>query len=139
MAGSKSVSIQKLFIWIISVCFATVFFTVSTYAGDVVAINSKSAFNSAAIKGFDPVAYWVQGKPVKGDKALAVEWRGATWRFSSAKNRGLFKANPAKYAPQYGGYCAWAMAGRLISTLKPGIYTRANFTLTTILKCGRSG
>lgn len=60
--------------------------------------------------GYDVVAYFTQGQPVKGDKAFETNWKGATWRFSSAANLAKFRANPAAYAPQYGGYCAWAVA-----------------------------
>ncbi len=63
-----------------------------------------------AIDGTDPVAYFTDGRPVKGSPAFTAEWNGATWRFSSAANRDAFRADPARYAPQYGGYCAWAVA-----------------------------
>jgi len=63
-----------------------------------------------AIAGYDPVAYFTDGKPVEGSSRFTTEWRGATWRFASAEHRDLFVADPAKYAPQYGGYCAWAVA-----------------------------
>ena len=66
--------------------------------------------SSAAVGGYDPVAYFTEGKPVAGKSGIAHQWKGATWRFSSEKNRDLFKAEPAKYAPQYGGYCAWAVS-----------------------------
>lgn len=86
------------------------FWTAFAYAGDVAAVNDKGVFNKAAIKGYDPVAYWTQGEPVKGDKKISYEWRGATWQFSSQEHLELFKSEPEKYAPKYGGYCAWAMA-----------------------------
>jgi YHS domain-containing protein len=63
-----------------------------------------------AVGGYDPVAYFTDGKPVEGAKAFAHEYKGATWRFASAANLAAFKADPEKYAPQYGGYCAWAAA-----------------------------
>jgi YHS domain-containing protein len=66
--------------------------------------------NSSAVGGYDPVAYFAEGKPVEGKSSITHQWKGATWRFSSEKNRDLFKAEPAKYAPQYGGYCAWAVS-----------------------------
>ena len=66
--------------------------------------------SDVAAGGYDVVAYFTQGAPVKGDKAYSTTWKGATWQFSSASNLGKFKANPAAYAPQYGGYCAWAVA-----------------------------
>ena len=63
-----------------------------------------------AVGGYDPVAYFTDGKPVKGQADVTLEHQGVTWRFASAANRDAFKADPAKYAPQYGGYCAWAVA-----------------------------
>ncbi len=63
-----------------------------------------------AVDGSDVVAYFMQGAPVVGDPAITHEYMGATWRFSSAANRDLFAADPAAYAPQYGGYCAYAVS-----------------------------
>ena len=67
-------------------------------------------FSSLAVSGYDPVAYFTQGKPVKGRSDLEHEWQGATWRFADAANLAAFEADPEAYAPQYGGYCAWAVA-----------------------------
>ena len=67
-------------------------------------------FSSAAIKGYDPVAYFIQSKAVKGSAHYRYEYQGAEWRFSSENNLQLFKANPDKYIPQYNGYCAYAMS-----------------------------
>ncbi|MEM6488597.1 MAG: YHS domain-containing (seleno)protein [Pseudomonadota bacterium] len=63
-----------------------------------------------ALGGTDPVAYFTEGRPVPGDAAITADWAGATWRFSSAENRDRFLADPAAHAPQYGGWCAWAVA-----------------------------
>ena len=63
--------------------------------------------NEAAIGGTDPVAYFTAGKPVKGSDQYTTVYDEVTWKFSSAENRDKFKANPAKYAPQYGGFCAF--------------------------------
>lgn len=62
--------------------------------------------SSTAVGGYDPVAYFTEGKPVAGKSGITHSWKGVTWRFASEKNRDLFKADPTKYAPQYGGYCA---------------------------------
>lgn len=67
-------------------------------------------FSNTALQGHDPVAYFTEGKPVKGDEAFTTEYMGAEFRFASAVNRDAFLADPQAYAPQYGGYCAWAMA-----------------------------
>jgi YHS domain-containing protein len=65
---------------------------------------------SGAIKGYDPVAFFVESKAVKGVKEFTHEWKGATWHFATKKNKDLFVANPEMYAPQYGGYCAYGTA-----------------------------
>ena len=66
-------------------------------------------FSSLAVDGHDPVAYFTMGKPVEGSADYEYEWNGATWRFASQENLESFKADPGKFAPQYGGYCAWAV------------------------------
>lgn len=66
--------------------------------------------SSTAVDGYDPVAYFTDGKPVEGSSEFEAEYEGATWRFVSAANRDAFVADPSKYAPQYGGYCAWAVS-----------------------------
>ncbi|MEM9014808.1 MAG: YHS domain-containing (seleno)protein [Pseudomonadota bacterium] len=63
-----------------------------------------------AVDGYDVVAYFNEGEPVKGNAAFEREHKGAIWRFSSQANLDAFSSNPAAYAPQYGGYCAWAAA-----------------------------
>jgi YHS domain-containing protein len=63
-----------------------------------------------AIKGYDPVAFFKESKPVKGADSLSYTWKEATWLFSSRQNLEAFKANPDKYAPQYGGYCAYGLS-----------------------------
>ena len=67
---------------------------------------------SLAIDGYDPVAYLVQGKALKGKKEMAVIHEGVLYYFSSAANKEEFKRNPGKYEPQYGGWCAYAMGAK---------------------------
>lgn len=67
-------------------------------------------FNDRAVSGYDTVEYFKSGTPTKGKKAFKLEHMGAEWRFASQENLEAFKADPQKYMPQYGGYCAWAMA-----------------------------
>ncbi len=69
-----------------------------------------SSWRGLAIRGYDPVAYFSDGRPVEGSGEHSFEWKGATWRFASAENRKRFAADPEHYAPQYGGYCAYAVA-----------------------------
>ncbi len=66
--------------------------------------------SKVAVQGHDVVAYFKDGKPVKGNAKYVVTHQGAEFRFATAANRDAFKADPAKYAPQYGGYCAWAVS-----------------------------
>ncbi len=63
-----------------------------------------------AIDGTDPVAYFTESAPVTGDPSITHEWNGAIWQFASSENRDTFAADPEAYAPQYGGYCAWAVS-----------------------------
>ncbi len=65
-------------------------------------VNSGS--DGIAIKGYDPVAYFIMGKPVKGDDTFTYEWNGARWLFAGQEHLELFSADPEMYAPQYGGY-----------------------------------
>jgi YHS domain-containing protein len=76
-----------------------------------------------ALKGYDPVAYFTDGKPVRGKAEFSARHDGATYRFSSAANRDSFAAAPAKYAPQYGGYCAFGMAGGYKAPIEPDAWT----------------
>lgn len=74
-------------------------------------INKK---RGVAIRGYDPVAFFTESRAVEGDKQYTHRWMNAEWRFISAENRDLFAADPEKYAPQYGGYCAYAASqGRI--------------------------
>jgi hypothetical protein len=72
-----------------------------------------------AVKGYDVVAYFTDSKPVKGSPKFAVRWRGAVWQFASAEHRAAFRRMPGTYAPQYGGYCAFAESQRRIVDIDP--------------------
>ena len=63
-----------------------------------------------ALDGYDPVAYFKTATPTKGKAEHAVTWNGATWHFASAENKSAFEAKPQAFAPQFGGYCAWAVS-----------------------------
>ena len=78
-----------------------------------------STFSSLAVSGYDPVAYFKEGKPVEGDSDYEFEWNGATWRFASADNLAAFKQDPEAFAPQYGGYCAWAVSQGYTASTDP--------------------
>ena len=77
----------------------------------------EGGIEGVAINGYDPVAYFTRGEPVEGSPDHTFRWRGTTWRFASTANRDTFAAAPERYAPQYGGFCAFAMAqGQRIKT-----------------------
>jgi hypothetical protein len=76
-----------------------------------------------AVGGYDPVAYFTEGKPVKGSEEYTLQHGGATWRFASAEHRASFEAEPVKHAPQYGGYCAYAVANGYTAKAEPDAWT----------------
>lgn len=82
--------------------------------------------NGVAVGGYDAVAYFTEGKPVQGRADVTLAHDGATWRFANATNREAFKAEPAKYAPQYGGHCAWAVANGYTAKGDPNAWTIAH-------------
>jgi YHS domain-containing protein len=80
-------------------------------------------FSDQAIKGYDTVAYFTENKPVEGKEQFSTEYMQANWLFSSQENLQLFKANPEKYVPQYGGYCAYAVSQNSTASIKPELFT----------------
>jgi YHS domain-containing protein len=82
--------------------------------------------NGNAIGGYDPVGYFQKDKPVKGLPEFHYQWRGATWLFGTAENKAAFIANPEKYAPQYGGYCAYGMSNGYKAATDPLAWTIVN-------------
>src|SRR5262245_58149196 len=82
--------------------------------------------SSTAVGGYDPVAYFTDGKPVEGKPDITWRWKGATWRFANEKNRDAFKAKPEAYAPQYGGHCAWAVSNGYTSKGDPKYWRVVN-------------
>lgn len=83
-------------------------------------------FSDTAIRGYDTVAYFKEGKAVEGDKEFSTEFNEATWLFSSQENLDLFLASPEKYAPQYGGYCAYAVSQNTTASIQPELFTIVN-------------
>jgi len=81
------------------------------------------ARDGIAINGFDPVAYFTMSKPVKGDMAYSSDWEGAKMLFSSAENKAMFDAYPEKYAPKYGGYCAYEVSKGATAPTDPEAWT----------------
>ena len=93
----------------ITAIIATSFFAATqSFAGKAYFFQGLVA--NTAVGGYDAVAYFKQKKPVKGKASISYKYKGANFRFSSQENLNTFKANPAKYAPAFGGYCAWAVS-----------------------------
>ena len=74
------------------------------------AVEDLNLEKGVALRGYDAVAYFTEDEAVMGDPAISYQWQGATWQFSSVEHRTKFAADPARYAPQFGGYCAFAVA-----------------------------
>ena len=80
-------------------------------AGRALAMSPQIyAEDGIAVDGSDVVAYFTQGMPVAGSADISYDWMGATWLFSTEENRDMFAATPDAYAPQFGGYCAYAVS-----------------------------
>lgn len=86
----------------------------------VTPINTDA--RNLALKGYDPVAYFADGKPIPGLPTLPYEWNGAVWRFANAANRARFISDPAAFAPQFGGYCAWAVSRNYTADIDPDAF-----------------
>src|SRR5450432_2323103 len=94
----------------------------SAGAGPVLADQSVNTgyFGGVAIKGYDPVAYFTDNRAVKGSEEYSYDWLGTPWNFASSDHREMFKRDPIKYAPQYGGYCASeVVAGSVTTDIDP--------------------
>ncbi len=95
------------------------------------AVQADTVFqkDGAAIGGYDPVAYFTDGRPVIGNAAHTYQWDGATWRFASAESRAKFASAPKKYAPKYGGFCAWAVSQGYTAKTDPDAWSIVNGAL----------
>ena len=102
----------------------------ATLAGSALAGEINTTLLGNAIDGYDPVAYQTMGKPVEGSADYTYDWKGATWRFASAENRDMFAADPEKYAPAYGGYCAYGVAQDALVGIDPEAWSVVDGKLT---------
>lgn len=100
------------------------------FAGLVRVANAQSSEiyvkGGFAINGYDAVSYFAGQGPVKGNAQFAVDWKGAKWLFASQANATLFKNSPEKYAPQYGGYCAYGCSRGYKAKTSPDAWTLVN-------------
>jgi len=96
----------------------------------------KSPVGDAAIQGYDTVAYFTAGTALRGNESFTFQWHGMTWYFLSKENRDLIGTSPEKYAPQYDGYCAWAMTEARIAITDPEVWKIVNGKL--YLNCSKA-
>ena len=110
-----------------TVLVATVAVSSTAHAAEPINTLERSGLfgykpSETAIRGYDTVAYFTQGKPVDGSDDFTTEWQGATWRFSSQEHLDLFEGDPERYAPQYGGYCAYGVARGGLVKIEPELW-----------------
>ncbi|WP_257288405.1 YHS domain-containing (seleno)protein [Endozoicomonas sp. SESOKO2] len=107
-------------IWGSLIVALTLMFSVQVMAKDEI---YTGLFSDKAVSGYDPVAYFTEGQSVKGSDKFTTRYKGANWYFKSEEHKKLFLDNPEKYAPQYGGYCAWAVAHGNTASADPNQWT----------------
>ena len=98
------------------------FFAISLSAQNVKYYSTKGT----AIKGYDPVAYFLQHQAIEGKDSFSLEWSGSKWKFISLSNLSRFKESPEKYAPEYGGYCAYGCSEKHEAPTDPNAWTIIN-------------
>jgi YHS domain-containing protein len=130
---------------IFAICLLSLFVTGAALADPTIApVNTE---HGLAIKGYDPVSYFITGKPTPGLAQFSTTYNGATYRFASADNRIRFLAAPEKFLPQYGGYCAYAIALNKIADIDPDewaivkdkLYLNNGFLAQTLWSFDKSG
>ena len=140
--GCLSLALLRGFL---TACLLSLLLTgVASAASPIPAVNTE---NGWAIKGYDPVAYFTTGKPTPGMAQFTTTYKGATYRFASAENRARFIAAPEKFVPQYGGYCAYAIALNKIADIDPDewaivddkLYLNNGFLAQSLWSLDRSG
>lgn len=105
--------------YIVRLLFLSILWSGASFADGPI---NTSFFGGLAIDGYDTVAYWTEKKAVEGKKKFTYEYKGAKWRFSTQENLDLFKSNPVKYLPEYGGHCAYAMSDDRLVGVDPEVF-----------------
>jgi YHS domain-containing protein len=108
---------KVLFITLLAIVFA------STVSAKTLLNKDR---NGVGIKGYDPVAYFTHNKAVKGNAQFQSSPNGITYHFASAQNKAAFDADPAKYEPQFGGFCAWAVSQGYTAPIDPNAFQVVN-------------
>lgn len=121
---------MKIFKLILAIAIVTIV-GAAAYAFNPFAEKAEGVVNTlgtdgVAIKGYDPVAYFTAGGPREGKPEFTYEYKGAKWQFASAENKALFEANPDKYEPAYGGFCAFGVAQDALVKIEPDAWSIRN-------------
>jgi YHS domain-containing protein len=116
MSSSKYLTIASLIVATAVLAALPVWAVAGSPATPVAPVNTTDGL---ALKGYDPFAYFTDEHPTKGEDQYSFQWKGVTYRFASAENLQRFKADPERYLPQYGGYCAYAMSLDRIADIDP--------------------
>ena len=106
----------------LSICLVALLLSAVTNAQNVKYYNTKGV----AINGYDPVAYFLGKKAMAGTDSYSIDWSGSKWKFISQANLDSFKLAPEKYAPQYGGYCAYGCSENHLAPTDPNAWTIVN-------------
>ncbi len=101
----------------LAIAFSSLFIAAPAYADEAPVYTSF--LSRVAVSGYDPVAYFTDGRPVRGSQQFSTTYQGYEYRFASAAHRDAFRAAPARYLPQYGGYCAWAVSQGYTASADP--------------------
>lgn len=107
---------------IIVIALATLFYGMKVSPVSMRLVGPINENSTLALKGYDPVAYFNQGRAIKGDTSKGIRWGNVIWYFSSDANKLMFKTFPEKYVPQYGGYCAGAVASGFTADIDPMVW-----------------
>lgn len=102
----------------LSVALLSALLLVTAAAGDLQKSVNKGP-DDVAILGYDTVAYFTEGRPIKGKPEFSHSWQDAKWHFASRRHRDLFAADPERYAPQFGGHCAMALTQDVVKVVDP--------------------
>lgn len=110
----------RLMMILLAALVATVLPAVSASAATALKVSADET--GVAIRGYDSVAFFTSGKAVEGKADYSLVWNGAQWRFASDQSLAAFKAAPERYAPQFGGYCAWAVSQHYLAPGDPNYW-----------------
>ena len=116
----KSIHIHKIFA--IALMLAGMLLLAGHVSANTSEINLADS-ESLAVQGYDVMAYWNDGEAKEGDPDISFEYKGAMWHFASVENRDAFAEEPEKYAPQYGGYCAYAAGNNALAPIDVNAWT----------------